>query len=63
MAIDTTVDTILMRTIDPHHSIGNKKIPALTTLLVQVCDGDEVKFNEATRLITLFILEAQRRGL
>lgn len=62
MAIDTSVDTILMRTVDPHHSVGNKIPPALSTMLVNVCDGDEAKFNEATRLITLFILEAQRRG-
>lgn len=60
---DTSIDAILMHTVDPHRSVGNRTAHALSTLLVKVCDGNEAKFNEATRLITLFILEAQRRGL
>lgn len=59
---DTSIDAILMHTVDPQNSISGKPVPALTTLLYRVCDGHPGKFDEANRLITLFILEAQRRG-
>lgn len=34
-------------------------LPALTTLLYRVCDGDGAKFDEACRLLKLFMLKAQ----
>lgn len=51
----------LMATKDPEHFIMGQPIPALTTLLHGVCGNDPEKFEEATRLIELFIEEALRR--
>ncbi len=36
--------------------------PAMTTLLYRVCDKDTVKFEEATRLIGLFMAAAYEKG-
>lgn len=51
--IQTEVDRVLYGTKDP-----TLHVPALTTLLVRVCDGDEAKFKEATRLVALFVRRA-----
>lgn len=42
------VDIIAMKTQDP----------ALTTLLYRVCDNNEEKFEEACRVVNLFIEQA-----
>ena len=42
-------------TIDPEAPF--KGCPAVTTLLFKVCDNNYAKFDEATRLIHLFILK------
>lgn len=46
----TEADKIALTVEDPVHDM-----PALTTLLYKVCDQDEKKFEEACRLINLFI--------
>lgn len=43
-----------MLTTDPQTGF-----PALTALLYKVCDGDDTKFNEACRLLDLFMDKAQ----
>lgn len=43
-----------LMTTDPHTGL-----PALTTLLHKVCNGDADKFNEACRLLDLFMDKAQ----
>jgi len=47
------IDIIAMNTKDPKY-----KMPALTTLLYKVCDNNEEKFEEACRLVNLFIEHA-----
>lgn len=48
-----------MRTVDPETSINGQPVPALTSLLFRVCDKDPDKFEEATRLLALFIEQAR----
>jgi len=49
---------ILFRTIDPTVVSAGGPMPAMTTMLIRVCNNDPVKFEEACRLIELFIEEA-----
>lgn len=49
----TDADKITLSVEDPVY-----KVPALTTLLYKVCDRDEKKFEEACRLMDLFIKAA-----
>lgn len=44
---------VFLSTTDPENGL-----PALTTLLYRVCNGEQAKFEEANRLIELFIDEA-----
>ena len=46
----TEADKITLQVEDPVH-----RVPALTTLLYKVCDCDEKKFEEACRILELFI--------
>ncbi len=55
-------EAIMMSTVDPTVTIGDHPVPALTTLLHRVCGGDQFKFEEATRLVDLFIMEALSRA-
>ena len=48
--------TSQMMTTDPETGL-----PALTTLLYKVCDRDGAKFDEACRLLDLFMDKAQER--
>lgn len=50
----TEFDKLFLSTQDPQNGV-----PACTTLLHKVCDGDEKKFDEACRLIELFVKKAQ----
>lgn len=52
----TEADKISLTVEDPVHGM-----PAITTLLYKVCDNDEKKFEEACRLIDLFIKAALER--
>lgn len=45
-----------MMTTDPETGL-----PALTSLLYKVCGGDQTKFEEACRLLNLFMDKAQER--
>jgi len=49
----TNLDKVMLSTNDEKYDF-----PALTTLLYRVCDGDHDKFEEATRLIELFMKAA-----
>lgn len=51
------IDIIQMSTID-----SESGMPALTTLLYKVCENDEVRFNEACRLVNLFIEKALEKA-
>lgn len=48
----------LLATTDPHHFgaiMPGQSVPALTILLLQICKNDPNLFQEATRLVCLFI--------
>jgi len=57
---DAPVTKVLYGTVDPDHWLLGSKVPAMTTLLYRVCDNDSNKFEEATRLVQLFIEETFR---
>jgi hypothetical protein len=52
------IQQILLHTQDPTTLVDGKPVPALTSLFHRVCRGDEEKFEEAARLIELFIIKA-----
>lgn len=45
-------------TVDPNFSIDGRPVPALTTLLHNVCGNDPKRFEEACRVVDLFVDEA-----
>jgi hypothetical protein len=57
----TDIERVLFATIDPETLIDGRPVMALTTMLYRVCDGDDRKYKEATRLVELFIAEALKR--
>lgn len=49
-------NAVLYSTTDPTNPVGLPGgTPALTTLLYKVCDNDGEKFDEACRIISLFL--------
>jgi hypothetical protein len=44
--------------MDPTVNLEGRPVPALTTLLHRVCGNDPKKFEEATRLVELFVTKA-----
>lgn len=61
MASESTaakVQHVLFMTKDPTVVMDGIAFPAMTTLLHRVCDNDTKKFEEATRIVELFIAEA-----
>ena len=52
----------MIATQDPDNHLMDGPIPALTTLLIKVCDKDGEKFKEATRLIALFMEKAEEKA-
>jgi hypothetical protein len=53
------VDQVLYGTLDPTVLLDDgKPLPAMTTMLYRVCDNDEKKFEEAARIVGLFIKAA-----
>jgi gamma-glutamyl:cysteine ligase YbdK (ATP-grasp superfamily) len=52
------IEQVLFRTIDPTVRLDGRPMPALTTLLLRVCGDDAEKFEEATRIVELFIQAA-----
>ena len=54
----SSVDRVLYGTTDPTVSLDGKPVPAMTTMLHRICDNDEKKFEEAMRLVELFIRKA-----
>lgn len=54
--------SIMLRTQDPEQKLDNNFAPALTSLLHRVCDGSQLKFDEACRLVELFVVEALKEN-
>lgn len=53
------IEHVMLNTMDPNTALhSNKRIPAISTLLFRVCDGDKAKFEEACRLIKLILRDA-----
>lgn len=59
---DEEIHRILIGTVDPTVMLHDGPVPAMSTLLYRVCDGDAKKFDEATRLIGLFVGNALSHG-
>ena len=49
----------MMRVIDP----TRKEMPALTSLMISVCNNNHRIFEEATRLVHLFMDQAEKEAL
>ncbi len=47
---------------DPETQFQGRSLPACTTMLHRVCMGDETRFEEACRLISLYINAAYELG-
>lgn len=56
------IERVMLGTVDPTVRVEDKPLPALSTLLLRVCDGNEAKFKEATRLVELFVANALGHG-
>lgn len=56
--IDRIVYKTNYTTIDPTVTFQGKPMPALTTLLHRICHNDPKQFEEATRIVDLFIRKA-----
>lgn len=54
------LDIIMLKTIDETHVFNGSPLIAVSVLLHKVCDHDPDKFAEATRLIKLFMADAQK---
>lgn len=52
------VQQVLFMTVDPTVPFRGSHLPAMTTLLHRVCDNDPTKFEEASRIVELFIKAA-----
>ena len=59
-------EKVLYSTVDPTikfpANTGPGDMPALTTLLHRVCENNEERFEEAVRLIELFVDEALKQN-
>lgn len=53
-------ETYLYTAQDREHLLNGRPVPALTTLLLRVCQNDAELLNEATRLVAIFVEEARR---
>jgi hypothetical protein len=59
------VERIMFTTFDPEpRNLDGEtvRLPALTTMLYRVCGNDQKRFDEATRLVQLFIEAALADG-
>lgn len=54
------IDDLFYQVIDPEAAL--QRCPAMTTMLFKVCSQDNDKFNEAIRIITLFMNAAYDAG-
>lgn len=59
---DEEIHRILIGTVDPTVMLHDRPVPAMSTLLYRVCDGDKAKFEEACRLIRLILRDALNHG-
>ncbi|MBX9860659.1 MAG: hypothetical protein K2Y20_13895 [Sphingomonas sp.] len=55
-------DAVTFGTIDPLRRIDGKPIPAMTSLLFEVCNNDTERFDAAMRLVRLFCDKAFELG-
>ena len=54
---DSPVYNLFYQVTDPRTNM-----PALTTLMYKVCKNDPVRFDEATKIVALFMLAAYEKG-
>lgn len=52
------IDMVLYKTTDPSALLDGRALPALTVLLHRMCQNDPDRFEEALRIVGLFIAEA-----
>lgn len=48
-------DRLFYSVMDPEHVLDGSPLPAATTLLHRVCQGDDSRFHEALRIVGLFV--------
>ena len=59
LTLTPQVEQLMYATVDPTVEFSpGQPMPAMTTLPFRVCDNDQTKFEEACRLVELFISEA-----
>jgi len=63
MADPAIVTEILYGTKDPTIMLDPSPVPAMTTLLHRICDNNPAKFEEAMRIVELFIVAALDRSM
>lgn len=52
------VERVLYAATDPTVVLNGSPVPAVTSLLFRVCDRDQERFDEAVRIVRLFISAA-----
>jgi hypothetical protein len=55
---EQNIELVLYATRDPETLFQGAPVPAMTTMLHRVCGNDAAKFDEAVRLVKLFIESA-----
>lgn len=55
-------DNLIYKVKDPDVLVLSNNVPALTTMMHRVCANDETKFEEAVRLLNLFMKAAYEAG-
>jgi hypothetical protein len=56
------INRVVFNTVDPTIYLHGSPIPAMTVLLHRVCSDDGKKFDEAMRLVELFIAQALKNA-
>jgi len=52
---DDDIEPLLFSVRDPKYNFQGRPVPALTSLMYRVCGDDPERFEEATRILQLFI--------
>lgn len=55
---ESRLEQILLFTRDPEYLLNGQPIPVLTSFLYRVCDTDTERFDEAMRLVELYLRAA-----
>ena len=59
---NSPVYDLFYKVTDPNSQIMGSPVPAMTSVLYNVCGRDHDKFDEAVRLVELFMLAAYEKG-